>query len=333
MLAFTNIPDRYYYNYFDGDTIIQARTFKKMYMADTPFEKQQRTYVGAWFEEYKKVYFSGPNTNDLFLCYNFGLSVGQEFQMETRYHEYTLKGIVADIHYDGDDFSKMTALEIAPLRELQNGQEAYDYEYPLFWREGVGGYRVDDNAPEGAMVGGNILTAACYIGDEVLFYDPELTITDSEVKKNWLDFTHTVKTRPKGPRRVETESDEETVTGEYSIKELFVNFKTLTGPYTITVLDAAGQPIYNKVVQTSNVVALNTDISTYAKGSYTITVENEDEAYSAEFLISDEDGLTPQPPLLQRGGEAGAVYNLNGQRLTKPQRGVNIVNGRKVVVR
>ena len=123
------------------------------------------------------------------------------------------------------------------------------------------------------------------------------------------------------------------MTGEYSIKELFVNFNTLTGPYTITVTDAAGQPIYNKEVQTSNVVALNTDISAYPKGSYSITVENEEEAYSAEFTISDEDGLTPQPPLLQRGGEAGRVYNLNGQRLMKPQRGVNIVNGRKVVVR
>ena len=131
-------------------------------------------------------------------------------------------------------------------------------------------------------------------------------------------------------------SDEETVTGEYSIKELFVNFNTLTGPYTITVTDAAGQPIYNKVVQTSNVVALNTDISTYPKGSYTITVENEEEAYSAEFTISDEDGLSPimtNDELRITHDEAGRVYNLNGQRLMKPQRGVNIVNGRKVVVR
>ena len=175
----------------------------------------------------------------------------------------------------------------------------------------------------------------CTVNDEVLYYNERLIIifSDSEgsphVKKNWLDFTHTVKTRPKGPRRVEAEGDEEALTGEYSIKELFVNFKTLTGPYTITVTDAAGQPIYNKEVQTSNVVALNTDISTYPKGSYTITIENENEVYSAEFNIKDEDGLSPTlSPVKQ-----GSIYNLNGQRLTKPQHGVNIVNGRKVVVK
>ena len=177
---------------------------------------------------------------------------------------------------------------------------------------------------------------SCTVHDEVLYYDENLIMaiphTDdpSEVKKNWLDFTHTVKTKPKAPRRGEAAaSDEETVTGEYSIKELFVNFKTLTGPYTIKVTGAAGDVIYNKVVQTSNVVALNMDISNYPKGSYTITIENENEVYSAEFNIKDEDGLSHTlSPVKQ-----GSIYNLKGQRLTQPQRGVNIINGRKVVVK
>jgi hypothetical protein len=38
-------------------------------------------------------------------------------------------------------------------------------------------------------------------------------------------------------------------------------------------------------------------------------------------------GLTPDPSLLRRG----EIYNISGQRLSKPQKGINIVNGRKVL--
>ena len=38
-------------------------------------------------------------------------------------------------------------------------------------------------------------------------------------------------------------------------------------------------------------------------------------------------GLTPDPSLLRRG----EIYNISGQRLSKPQKGINIINGRKVL--
>jgi serpin B len=45
--------------------------------------------------------------------------------------------------------------------------------------------------------------------------------------------------------------------------------------------------------------------------------------------VIDGISLTPAPSPVREG----SIYNLNGQRLMKPQRGVNIVNGRKVVVK
>ena len=364
MLAFTNIPDKEHYKFFDGDTIIDERVCKKMYMADTPFEKQQRIYVGAWYEENKQVFFARQYTDHLILFYDFNLSVGEEFEMQTIYQDYMLKGIVANIHYDGDDFSKMTALEIAPLHDFHNGQEAYDYEDPLLWRVGVGGYQVNDNAPEGAMVGGNIQTAACYVGDEVLYYDSsiidDVTPDDGgEVKKNTIDFTHVVKTQPKAPRSLSPSpspagegSEGSELTGEYSLKELFVNFKPLAGPYVITICDDSGTEVYRKEVQTSNVIGLNTDISGYEKGEYTITVENDEEAYTAKLSIDEETAIQPLPlnpgltpnPSPKGEGSVGAVYDLSGRIGLTPDpspvgegrklpRGVYIKDGHKVVVR
>ena len=45
--------------------------------------------------------------------------------------------------------------------------------------------------------------------------------------------------------------------------------------------------------------------------------------------IADIDGLTPDPSLLRRG----EIYNISGQRLSKLQKGINIVNGRKVAIK
>ena len=322
--------------YFDGDTIVGNQQCKKMMCR---YEYGARwggipstEYEGALYELDRKVYLAYPNQETFVLLYDFAASEGNFIEFyDTEKQEETTAIIGTKKQSESEKFH---GIETELYIKFQDSNQCVYMNYEVNWREGIG-YNCLHNTEdvEGLGGSGRKFLMSCYIGDEVLYYDSTLkdgTITDSEVKKNWLDFTHTVKTKPKAPRRGEVAaSDEETVTGEYSIKELFVNFKTLMGPYTITVLDAAGQPIYNKVVQTSNVVALNTDISIYPKGSYTITIENENEVYSAEFKTGDEDGLSPTPSPVRQG----SIYNLKGQRLTQPQRGVNIINGRKVVVK
>ena len=76
-------------------------------------------------------------------------------------------------------------------------------------REGVG-YNCLQNVYNLEKVGIRQTLMSCSVGDEVLYNDASLTsdpslLNDSEVKKQWLDFTHTVKTRPKAPERMKNE--------------------------------------------------------------------------------------------------------------------------------
>ena len=58
---------------------------------------------------------------------------------------------------------------------------------------------------------------------------------------------------------------------------------------------------------------------------------NGDEFYKFHFTCDDADGisLTPNPSPV---GE-GSIYNLSGQRLQKAQKGINIIGGKKVLVK
>ena len=127
---------------------------------------------------------------------------------------------------------------------------------------------------------------------------------------------------------------EQDLTGEYSARELFVNLKTLSGTYDVMLKTADGQQVYHKIVQTNSVVALCTDLTKYAEGTYTLTIENSDEAYTATFTLPlDGTGvrdlshpLNPQRSTLNR-------YDLTGRRFAAPpSKGIYIENGRKKVV-
>jgi hypothetical protein len=197
---------------------------------------------------------------------------------------------------------------------------------------------------------------SCSVGDEVLYYNGSPFAGGNEVKKNTIDFTHVVKTKPKAPRSLSPSpspagegSEGSELTGEYSLQKLFLNFKNLTGVFVVSIRNDRGTEVYRKEVQTNNVVAINTVIAHYPKGEYTITVENDEEAYTAKLSIDEEVGIgRPTPDPSRDGGEqAGAVYDLSGRKvigLSLPSltgeglgvrlpRGIYIRDGRKVVVK
>ena len=330
--------NRFYEYWFQGDAIVGGQKCKIMNRSELSYDIDpscpaavNTTFMGVLYEKDGKVYYAAPDQSDFSLLYDFSAPIGTAFKM-------------------GGDVVTIIKKE-RQQDAVFKGEKTYVQRKSLglftCWLEAVGNSSSPINNINGECATGEEDLISCMVGDEVLYYDEEMvhaiTGTDNpEVKKKWLDFTHTVKTRPKAPERgVKSEksdddlvanSEEETVTGEYSVKALFVNFTTLAGPYAITITDAAGQEVYRKVVQTSNVVALNTDISAYPKGSYTLTVENEEEVYAALLNINDENSLSPTPSPA-REGSAGAVYNLSGQRLTVPRRGVNIIDGKKVAIK
>jgi hypothetical protein len=229
--------------------------------------------------------------------------------------------------------------------------------YTTFWMEGIGGLSNPMNSLPGLSTASSqneVLLSCYYIATREVIYSLNNKLDGpSEVKKKWLDFTHVVKPRPKSPQRVSASekdaseegaaqtdeaSEQEMLTGEYSARELFVSLKTLTGAYTVTLTDAAGEVVYRKDVQTSNVVALNTLLTDYPDGEYTLTVENAEEQYTALLslpLVDDAVRDLQDDKSVNRESVNGKFLDLSGRRLNSlpTRKGIYIRDGRKVMVK
>jgi hypothetical protein len=173
-------------------------------------------------------------------------------------------------------------------------------------------------------------------------------------RKRRFDFTHTIKIQPKA-RIKQEESDacinsserdvarpkvksrsrsgaeaEESMYGEYNDQQLEINLDPLDDTYLVSITDESGKVVYEKAVNAGSIVALNIDISAYAKGRYTVTIENNNEVFTGEFG-TETTGI--QELKNSRIEKLKSIYNLQGQRLNSLQKGLNIVNGQKVYVK
>ena len=169
---------------------------------------------------------------------------------------------------------------------------------------------------------------SCVVGDEVIYYndDREDGATPAGARKNRFDFTHTTKIKPKARMRSE---EEPSLYGEFNDQKLDINLGLLDDTYQVCITDGSGKAVYEKVIYAGNIVALNIDISDYAKDHYTVTVENSRESFSGEFETLT-DGIEENVKIKKL--ENLSIYNLQGQRLNALQKGLNIVNGQKVFV-
>jgi hypothetical protein len=328
--------------YFEGDTIVGNKTCKKM-ICHTEWKESYghepwTGYVGALYEESKRTYIAHPGSQQFVLLYDFAAPVGTTIDFYDGYEQMPSSCLISKKYMSTDSIFHGMVTEI----------KMYDPDLQLMtsttyseWREGVGYnciqnvYNLNKNTDKETL-------KSCTVGDEVLYYNPKpidtITPVGGEVKKQWLDFTHTTKPRPKAPMRSsQSATEEESLTGEYSAKELFVSLQSLSGVYTIRLTDAAGNEVYCKEVQTSNVVALNTDLTQYAEGTYTLTVENAAELYTATLtlpLIDDavrDLSATPN----SNSSPRHSYYTLSGHPLSTPptRKGVYIRNSRKVLIK
>ena len=320
------------YYYFEGDTIIDGKTCKQMmcqryvspdfsdeYWTPTP----SLSKVGAWYEKDKKVYCYDETTQSMTLRYDFSLAANDTLKFLTHWSSPFIigpkqtggiegfKGVYRDIRMLGDE-----------------GQSYHD----TFWLEGVGGldgpfasvyHPLADNKPEFLM--------SCTVGDEVIYLNDEVedgaTPDAAEARKNRFDFTHTIKTQPKAPRR---RSDEVSLYGEYSNRQLDINLDPLADAYQVSITDESGEVVYEKSINAGTIVGLSIDISAYAKGRYTVTVENSRESFTGEFN-AQETGIYAITN--KKVGIRHYIYNLHGQRLSSLQKGLNIVDGQKIFVK
>ena len=316
------------YYYLDGDTIIDGKTCKQMmrqrfvspdYAAANEISQENSLkYVGAWYEENKQVYFYDLTNKQFKLLYDFSLEDNGTFQMDG------LTYVVGPRQTGGIVGFKGVYRDIKQV----DGESIYRCAP---WLEGVGGIY---GSPRGNVFNVELAESmwnlmACYVGDEVIYLNDALedgATPEGAEARNRFDFTHTIKNQPKAPMRGEADAS---IYGEYSELQLSIHLDPLDDAYLVRITDESGKCVYEKNINAGTIVGLNIDISSYAKGRYTVTVENSQETFTGVFEAQMTGiGLTPT---LSQG--KGAIYNLQGQRISTLQKGLNIVNGRKVYVK
>jgi hypothetical protein len=199
------------------------------------------------------------------------------------------------------------------------------------WLEGVGGlYSPIINIYPGKVYPA-VFLMSCTVGDEVIYLNDEYqdgaTPETSNAPKQRLDFTHIIKSKPRAPMM---RTAEQPLYGEYNDQQLGINLDPLAEAYLVRINDESGKAVYEKAINAGNIVALNIDISAYPKGRYTVTIENSSETFTGQFNAQTA-GIVENVKIEKI--KNASIYNLQGQRLTTLQKGLNIVNGRKVLVK
>ena len=317
------------YYYFDGDTIMDGRTCKQMmcqryvspnhpdYAAMSQIPSLR--YIGAWYEEDKKVYIYNA-INQLKMTYDFSLEANDTLFIDNQ--PYVIgpkqtgglegfKGVYRDIMwcFGGDPY----------------------YNYNTTWLEGVGGIDGPTVNVYSGEVGHGLFLMSCTVGDEVIYLNDEYqdgaTPETSNAPKQRLDFTHIIKSKPKSPMM---RTAEQPLYGEYNDQQLGINLDPLAEAYLVRINDESGKTVYEKAINAGNIVGLSIDISAYQQGCYTVTIENSRESFTGQFYAQTTGIVeaTSKKPEVKDG-----IYNLQGQRISTLQKGLNIVNGRKVLVK
>ena len=314
------------YYYFDGDTIIGGKTCIKMMCqryvnpdhAESHFIIQSHSisYVGAWYEEGKKVYVYDSINNQFNLMYDFSVNTNDTVQIRDCLYVVGPKQIGGIKGFKG---------VYENIRRCEDGTTSYS---PT-WMESVGSidgptknvYYVDE-APMWFLM-------SCTVGDEVIYFNDEYEdgATPDAARKQRIDFTHTVKIKPQSRT---TRGADASLYGEYDEQQLGINLNTLDDAYQVSITDEAGKAVYEKTVNAGNIVGLNINISDYAEGRYTVTVENSNESFTAQFDTHTTEIVEVRS---KREEVKDGIYNLQGQRISSLRKGLNIVNGRKLCVK
>jgi hypothetical protein len=319
------------YYYFDGDTIVDGKTCKQMmrqrylspdYLLFDYYSEPSLIYVGAWYEEDKKVYEYDTTSKQFKLMYDFSLEDNGTFQKNDLPYVYVVgprktggikgfKGVYRDVLEWADEKS----YKCAP------------------WMEGVG---VVYGPPTQNVFNVELADPAwflmeCYVGDEVIYLidgvEDGATPDDiARARGQRIDFTHTTKIKPKTREKSE---EKQSLYGVYNKQRLSINLEPINDAYLVSITDESGKAVYEKPINAGNIIGLNIDISAYSEGRYIVTVDNSNESFTGEFNVL----MTGIEEVKSQKSEVrGFIYNLQGRRLSSLQKGLNIVNGRKVLV-
>ena len=314
------------YYYFEGDTIIDGITCKQMMsqrFVNPEFAKSNDipqdnslNYVGAWYEEMRKVYMYDPTRQQFKLMYDFSHDISDTLQIDNHLYVVGPKEIESIKGFKGAHWD---------VRMCTDGESIYS---PT-WLEGVGSTDCPINNVYPGYVDPLWFLMSCVVGDEVIYLNDvhEDGATPAGARKNRFDFTHTIKVKPKARTR---NGEDLSLYGEYNERQLSIDLNPISDAYQVRITNETGKAVYEKIINAGSIVALNIDISTYPNGHYTVTVENSNESFTGEFN-AQKTGI--QEVRMKKEDSKSYIYNLQGQRISSLQKGLNIVNGRKVFVK
>ena len=314
------------YYYFEGDTIIDGITCKQMMsqrFVNPEFAKSNDipqdnslNYVGAWYEEMRKVYMYDPTRQQFKLMYDFSHDISDTLQIDNHLYVVGPKEIESIKGFKGAHWD---------VRMCTDGESIYS---PT-WLEGVGSTDCPINNVYPGYVDPLWFLMSCVVGDEVIYLNDvhEDGATPAGARKNRFDFTHTIKVKPKARTRNE---EDLSLYGEYNERQLSIDLNPISDAYQVRITNDSGKAVYEKIINAGSIVGLNIDIATYPKGHYTVTVENRNESFIGEFN-AQKTGI--QEVRMKKEDSNSYIYNLHGQRISSLQKGLNIVNGRKVFVK
>ena len=280
---------------------------------------------GVWYEEGKKVYVYNEANKQFKLMYDFSANANDTLQIHGQSY------VIGPRQTGGIKGFK------GVYRDVMMPWDKEQSIYNITWLEGVGsiegpGY----NVYLGEEYHGGAFLMSCTVGDEVIYLNDEYEdgATPAEARKKRFDFTHTIKIQPKAPMKREKASgrspEEQSLYGEYNDLQLDIHLNPLDEAYLVRIDNESGQVVYEKTVNAGNIVALNIDISAYAKGRYIVTVENNHESFAGGFEAQTT-GI--EENVIIEKLKNVSIYNLHGQRISTLQKGLNIVNGQKVYVK
>jgi len=322
--------------YFEGDTIIGGQTAKRMLCdkvssIDGEWRETNKEYVGAWYEQDRKVYCTFPDEDQFRLLYDFTPNVNEQITIYNQQAGAEWLGVVSGMYLGGNNHFKGVTHFIKTPSGVSGTQQ--DKNWTSSWLEGVGGTGIPtDNIGNETS---EYCLISCQVGDEVIYLNETLSDefvtaipTDaSYTKKRRFDFNHTVKTQPKTPLR---RGEETALYGEYNNQLLDINLKMLNTAYMVRITNQnTGEVVYEKAVNAGSIVALDIDISAYPKGQYAITIENSYEVFNG--VIDTTTGI--DEIVNGKSLNSKSIYNLNGQRMKQLQKGLNIVDGKKIYVK
>jgi hypothetical protein len=327
------------YYFFGGDTIVNEVKGTRLMCQEMSKEEKNTYYVGSVREDDRVVYFTPADQSQEYVLYDFSAEVGDTLDIYCKEVGSTLSCIIDEKNtkttYNGRQ-NRYVDIRVK-LDDLPD--EVDDYNFIDRWYEGIGRNGELENGPSvypTGMYGYSIIN--CTVGNDTIWNSASTedvtqywSDEDGEVKKQKIDFTHVIKTKPTSPQPVSTNIS--LLWGEYSNAVLNIDFEGMNGRYKINVRkDGEQQDRFSANQETHNLQSLDVNLAGYPDGDYTVVVENDGESFTAHFA-PPLDGTrieSIQNSKFKIHNGADAIYDLSGRRVINPKRGMYIQGNKKI---